>query len=309
MTDPQENAEIYLDTFSLLYNEIRLGAKPKPNLKQFLHNNSTTYKSLKDKRLSLDSFQKQARLGEGGYGSVDLVKEISTNKYYAIKSVKKRDVSFDKGTDGFMAEKEILAFGNKCQYITKLHHAFQDDKKLYFVMDFMAGGEFSDLLEDIDEGINSGKIPFNTVEGKMTFYAMEIINGLNAIHKYGFIHRDIKPGNVLVDETGHLKLADFGTCIKMAKNSNKCQFKTGPCTPDYVCPEVFRNQMQGKTSYYGPELDWWSFGCMLYEMMASYVPFESENDSELENLFSNFETELEKSFQLLKKTLLSLLKV
>lgn len=82
--------------------------------------------------------------------------------------------------------------------------AFQDDRHLYMVMEFMAGGDLVTLTMNYD-------IP----EKWARFYTAEVVLALDAIHSMGFIHRDVKPDNMLLDQHGHLKLADFGTCMKM----------------------------------------------------------------------------------------------
>ena len=111
-------------------------------------------------------------------------------------------------------------------------------------MDFMAGGDLVRLLEH-----------YEFSEMHVQFYAAECINGINAIHKFGYIHRDIKPDNVLLDNKGHVKIGDFGTCIQMIKNddgvqTNKCKFSTGPGTMDYVSPEVLENATKRQMSVY-----------------------------------------------------------
>ena len=92
-----------------------------------------------------------------------------------------------------------------------------------------------------------------------------------AIHGFGYIHRDIKPDNILLDNQGHVKIGDFGTCIEMitlddGTKSNKCRFASGPGTMDYVSPEVLENATKRQMRTYGPEIDWWSFGVMVYEL-------------------------------------------
>lgn len=90
------------------------------------------------------------------------------------------------------------------QWIVQLHFAFQDQKYLYMVMDYMPGGDLVNLMSNYD-------VP----EKWAKFYCAEVVLALDAIHLMGFVHRDVKPDNMLLDKHGHLKLADFGTCMRM----------------------------------------------------------------------------------------------
>lgn len=146
-------------------------------------------------------------------------------------------------------------------FLVKLAYCFQTPEKLFFVMDFMKGGELFQHLR------NSRKFD----ENRALFYGSQIFCALQHLHQKEIIYRDLKPENILLDEQGNITLTDFG----MAKKLENDITQTFCGTPEYLSPEVLLAQPYGKTS------DWWSFGVLLYEMMIGIPPFYSQNQSKM----------------------------
>ncbi|KNE71327.1 AGC/NDR/NDR protein kinase [Allomyces macrogynus ATCC 38327] len=256
-------------------------------------------------KLGVDDFMTVKVIGKGAFGEVRLVQKRDNGRIYAMKTLRKSEMVKKDQLAHVRAERDLLAMSvdQNSPWVVQLYFSFQDPVFLYLIMEFLPGGDLMSML-----------IKYDTfTEDATRFYMAECIAAIESVHTLGFIHRDIKPDNLLIDQSGHLKLTDFGLAtgfhathdsayyqrlldsgssgkngsinlnpnassrteqvLTWRKNRRALAYSTVG-TPDYIAPEVFLG------TGYGKECDWWSLGAIMFECLVGYPPFCSDTPQE-----------------------------
>lgn len=230
----------------------------------------------KENIIATKGFEVLKVLGRGSFGKVVLVKkkkessgegDVEADKFYAIKILKKLDL-YKKDQIAHTETERYVLEHVVSPFIIKMYCAFSNRRKLFFVMDFMLGGELYRVLK------TKGRID----EFTSTLYGAELVLALESLHSADIIYRDMKPENIMLDEKGHIRLIDFGLAkTGIAGSGEAGDTKTLCGTPEYLAPEII------KRTGYGKAADWWALGSILFEMMTGTLPFIHQNIDKMYN--------------------------
>ncbi|XP_021902894.1 serine/threonine-protein kinase tricorner-like isoform X1 [Carica papaya] len=294
--------------------DAEVSEEEQSNLLKRLEKKETEYMRLQRHKMGADDFEPLTMIGKGAFGEVRVCREKATGHVYAMKKLKKSEMLRRGQVEHVKAERNLLAeVDSNC--IVKLYCSFQDEEYLYLIMEYLPGGDMMTLLMRKD----------TLTEDEARFYVGETVLAIESIHRHNYIHRDIKPDNLLLDKNGHMKLSDFGLCKPLdCSNLQEKDFSVGnnlsgalqsdgrPVvpkrtqqeqlqhwqrnrrmlaystvgTPDYIAPEVLLKKG------YGMECDWWSLGAIMYEMLVGYPPFYSDEPMSTCRKIVNWRTHL-----------------
>ena len=220
-------------------------------------------------RLKYDDFIPLKLLGRGSFGQVILARLKINDKLYAMKILDKSQLKLRHQEIHTQTERNLMV-KIKCPFIVNIKSAFQDEKYLYIVSDFMQGGDMYFHMHE------QKKFEFDLTQ----FYISELVLALEYLHKNNMVYRDLKPENILLDSKGHIKITDFG--LSKMFNSSKEKAFTICGTIQYLAPEMFTNKGYDKM------VDWWALGCLIYEMLVGQLPFPIKRGAKINlDIFKN----------------------
>lgn len=217
---------------------------------------------IKESTVALHHFMLLAVLGKGSYAKVVLVKKIESGEIFAMKILKKEMITKKNQLRHVQNERNILA-NIQHPFIVKLWNAFQNERKIFFVLDYCPGGELFNLLQK--------RRVFT--EPQARFYFIQLVLAIECLHANDIVYRDLKPENVLIGHDGYIKVADFGLSKMGVKDNRGTNSLCG--TPEYLAPEVLFRMGHGKA------VDWWTLGALLYEMLTGLPPFYAQRREEV----------------------------
>ena len=236
-------------------NKEKENDKEKEKDKEKKKESNKQEKEGKVRSIKLSDYEMGETLGTGSFGRVKIAKDKKTKEYVAMKIMKKMEILKSKQADHISNEIKILSMIDH-PFVITFGGFTQDDRNLYLALELINGGELFTYLRGV------GRFPIDQAR----IYIAEIICIFDYLHNMNIVYRDLKPENILIHKSGYLKLTDFGFAkIIEDRTYTLCG------TPEYLAPEIILNKGHGKP------VDWWTFGILLYEMIAGIDPFSDDD--------------------------------
>ncbi|CAN9512415.1 unnamed protein product [Ophioblennius macclurei] len=271
--------EEFLEALLLLYQECSSpDLMKRRHVANFVNKFSAVVSELRSLQPGPDDFDLCAVVGRGRFAEVQVAREKATGDVYALKVMSKAVLRAKENVVFHEEERKVLAL-NTGPWIPQLLYAFQDKDYVYLAMEYLPGGDLMSLLNRYEDQFD---------ESMAQFYLSELTEAIHAVHQLGYVHRDVKPENILIDRTGHIKLADFGSAAKLTANKTVATPTVPVGTQDFLSPEVLSAMNGSSQSTYGVDCDWWSLGVVAYEMIYGRSPFsEGTSTKTIHNILNH----------------------
>ncbi|ETL26588.1 AGC/GRK/BARK protein kinase [Phytophthora nicotianae] len=222
------------------------------------HKRLIAFLFLQKRRVSEDDFTVLRVLGRGGFGMVNGCIKRTSASLYAMKVMNKKMIKKKHAEKLCLAERKILAMISS-PFVVCLKYSFQTPEELFLVLDLRTGGDLSFHLN---------RARFS--ETQVRFWAAQILLGIQHLHEKNIVYRDLKPENILLDEKGNCSISDLGLAVEVTPTL------TGRCgTRGYWAPEMLLRDENGNRLVYNQTVDWWSYGCLVYELLYGKCPFRT----------------------------------
>ncbi|ETP41969.1 AGC protein kinase [Phytophthora nicotianae P10297] len=245
----------------------------------------------------MDNFEQLQLLGRGGYASVFLVRSNNSDELFALKRIPRSKIVTEQQKARLEAEKSIVLV-IRSPFLCRGFQIFETTEEVSILQEFVDGRA---LYECVWKYKDTGRFP----EDVAKFFAAQLVLALRDLHANGYIHRDFKSGNVLVGKGGFAKVIDFGLSKRVfsdGKDGNGAGRTQSVCGTHFVmAPEMFFKQA------YGVEIDWWSLGVVIYEMVMGHPPwgYQCPTDTTTEEYFQRIKRSADHPFHGQVETIVS----
>ena len=211
-------------------------------------------------------------LGQGGYAAVVKAMNTTTGDIFALKKVSKCAGKNMKARDRISLELKLMTDLPECPFLMRCHSAFETSTHVYFALDLVTGGDLFFHLAQAQMSSTTGRV-VGLPEVQCRIILSEVVVALQHMHKHGFIHRDVKVENIMLDAQGHVKLVDYGLACELKGDEEQPVSPMGSLI--YMAPELLSECVGGRHT------DWWAVGILAYEIMTGRSPWTSLSNKRL----------------------------